>query len=184
MSDAQSTVTYREIKGFPGYRVGDDSSVWTAWTKINLKNRGGTKAVIGAKWRQLKPASDRTGHLRVTLMPGRVTVWVHRLVLEAFVGPCPEGMEACHFPDRNPGNNRVHNLRWDTRKHNQADRVLHGTDIRGEKHRRAKLTDEKVREIRHRCGAGEHHRKVAASLGVGKSTVTRVMNNVIWKHVV
>ncbi|AXF51648.1 HNH endonuclease [Mycobacterium phage Constella] len=50
---------------------------------------------------------------------------VHRLVLEAFVGPPPEGMVACH----NNGDaldNRVENLRWDTQAENNRDIVRHG----------------------------------------------------------
>lgn len=52
--------------------------------------------------------------------------YVHELVLTAFVGPCPEGMEGCH----NNGNglfNSLTNLRWDTRSENTFDRVRHGT---------------------------------------------------------
>lgn len=51
---------------------------------------------------------------------------VHHLVLEAFVGPRPEGMEACHRND-DPGDNRVENLRWDTRSANALDSVRNGT---------------------------------------------------------
>lgn len=51
---------------------------------------------------------------------------VHRLVLEAFVGPCPEGMEGCHG-DGDPTNNSLGNLRWDTATSNQLDKVRHGT---------------------------------------------------------
>ena len=43
------------------------------------------------------------GKLRQTSIP--------RLVLLAFVGPCPEGMECCHFPDRDVRNNKLNNLR-------------------------------------------------------------------------
>lgn len=52
---------------------------------------------------------------------------VHRLVLEAFVGPCPPGMEACHW-DGDPTNNRVDNLRWDTPSANQHDKKHQGKD--------------------------------------------------------
>lgn len=51
-------------------------------------------------------------------------IFVHRAMLEAFVGPCPEGMECCH----NNGNgldNRLENLRWDTREENIADMKFH-----------------------------------------------------------
>jgi len=57
--------------------------------------------------------------------PDRAHKLVHRLVLEAFAGPCPDGMEACHG-DGDPTNNRRLNLRWDTRSSNQLDTVRHG----------------------------------------------------------
>lgn len=50
---------------------------------------------------------------------------VHRLVLTAFVGPCPEGMEALHI-NGNSSDNRLCNLRWGTRAENVADQVAHG----------------------------------------------------------
>lgn len=53
--------------------------------------------------------------------------WVHRLVLSAFTGPCPPGMECCHN-DGDPSNNRPENLRWDTRSSNARDKRVHGTD--------------------------------------------------------
>lgn len=56
---------------------------------------------------------------------------VHRLVLEAFAGPCPDGMEACHW-DGNSKNNRIDNLRWDTRKNNHIDKQRHGTNNAGQ----------------------------------------------------
>lgn len=51
---------------------------------------------------------------------------VHQLVLEAFIGPRPAGMMACHN-DGNPANNRVENLRWDTQSSNIFDAIGQGT---------------------------------------------------------
>ena len=53
--------------------------------------------------------------------------YVHHLVLEAFVGPRPPGMESCHWDD-DPSNNRLENLRWDTMSANRHDRVRNGRD--------------------------------------------------------
>ena len=50
---------------------------------------------------------------------GNQKYFVHRLVLEAFVGNCPEGMECDHI-DRNRSNNRIENLRWITVNHNRS----------------------------------------------------------------
>ena len=54
------------------------------------------------------------------------TFQVHRLMLTAFVGACPPGMEACHRNDV-PDDNRLVNLRWGTRSENQRDSVRNGT---------------------------------------------------------
>lgn len=45
---------------------------------------------------------------------------VHRLVLETFVGPCPEGYEADHR-NRDRSDNRLSNLRYVTRAENQRN---------------------------------------------------------------
>ncbi len=44
-----------------------------------------------------------SGHMSLSLrLNGQdKTMLVHQLVLLAFVGPCPDGLECCHFPDRN-----------------------------------------------------------------------------------
>lgn len=55
------------------------------------------------------------------------TFKVHRLVLEAFVGPCPEGMECRHL-NGNPADNRLANLVWGSKSQNELDKVHHGTN--------------------------------------------------------
>lgn len=70
----------------------------------------------------------KTGHLHTCLnRPGvQVTAKVHRLVLEAFVGPCPTGMETRHR-NGDPADNRLGNLSWSTHAENMGDLVEHGT---------------------------------------------------------
>jgi hypothetical protein len=51
--------------------------------------------------------------------------YVHQLVALAFLGETPEGMEVCHWDDDKP-NNRLGNLRHDTREGNIADRKRNG----------------------------------------------------------
>ena len=76
----------------------------------------------------LRVAPQHSGHLRVALWRNNRAhlAQVHRLVLLAFVGPCPEGMETCHG-NGDPTDNRVANLRWDTRSANLMDSVRHLT---------------------------------------------------------
>lgn len=70
-----------------------------------------------------------SGHQQVKLYDaGRVKNWiVSALVLTVFVGPRPEGdYHACHN-NGNPQDNRLVNLRWDTRSGNELDKRKHGT---------------------------------------------------------
>lgn len=66
-------------------------------------------------------------HVVVSLnRPGAQRVYlVHRLVLEAFIGPAPDGYECCHN-DGNGLNNALSNLRWDSARANARDRVRDG----------------------------------------------------------
>ena len=108
---------------------------------------------------------------------------VHRLVLLAFVGPCPDGHECCH----NNGiawDNRLENLRWGTRKENAADSVAHGTYYHGERHHEAKLTDSMVRLIRIlRKHAGLSYCEMGRALGVAHSQIRLACQRLSWKHV-
>lgn len=51
---------------------------------------------------------------------------IHRAVLSAFDGPCPDGYEGCHR-DGNVENNSRPNLYWGTHSQNILDAVRHGT---------------------------------------------------------
>lgn len=92
--------------------------------RLEVTKAGYTRQRRG-KVRSLK--QNRDGYMVVMLSREgkRRTVKVHRLVLEAFVGPCPEGHEACHYND-DPADNRLQNLRWDTRSENLLDQVRNG----------------------------------------------------------
>lgn len=191
MSEANSTepatVEYRTLEplGFPGYRVGDDGSVWTCKKTVGNGRYKGSHSEIGDQWRRLATCPGTNGHLHVTLCPGRRTKLVHRLILEAFAGPRPKGMQCRHFPDRNPANNRLDNLQWGTGKENQADRRVHGTAHLGEKHPLRKLTDEMVRAIREEWATHRtKQRTLARKYGVNQRAIWSVIHRKTWTHVV
>lgn len=123
----------------------------------------------------------RNVHLRA--VDGRVlTRAVHRLVLFAFVGPCPDGMECAHA-NRNRADNRLENLSWSTPFGNYLDKVRHGTVYQGERQHSAKLNSAKVVEIRQLLSAGVLHKEIAARFGVAPSTIGSIASGVTWKHV-
>jgi hypothetical protein len=75
------------------------------------------------------------------------------LVLIAFKGPRPPGMECCHKDD-NPLNNHVDNLYWGTRDQNREDAIRNGKILFGDSHPRMKFTDENVFQITQRYKPG------------------------------
>jgi hypothetical protein len=81
--------------------------------------------VMNAKTaRILKPRLDSKGeYLRVKLGRKSPEFSVQKLVLDAFVGPCPEGLERDHI-DRDKHNNALSNLRYVTHAKNIRNRRL------------------------------------------------------------
>ncbi len=131
---------------------------------------------------------DDRGYGRVALMRDRVgkRQLIHRLVLEAFVGPCPEDKECGHL-DGNPYNNVLSNLAWVSKKENMRHRDEHGTTSRGENRPLAVFTEEEVRTLRalHKLG---YKRNDLVKLAIKKTkcnpTVIRnILGNRTWKHV-
>ena len=128
MANSQPTTAienWKPVVGFEGaYEVSDRGRVFSL-PRRTRHWRGGTVARGG---KMLALAVGEAGYPLVSLgRDGRISQHlVHRLVLEAFVGPCPKGMECCH-EDGVRTNNRLSNLRWDTRKANHADAIRHGT---------------------------------------------------------
>jgi hypothetical protein len=109
---------------------------------------------------------DRRGHIAT-----------HIIVLEAFVGPRPSpAHEGCHN-DGNGANNALSNLRWDTAKGNQADRVRHGTTCRG-RDMRPKLTAEIVSQIRSRPDVTAV--EWARQLGCSRATIVKARRGTTW----
>lgn len=114
---------------------------------------------------------------------------VHRLVAEAFLGPCPPGYEVNHR-DSDRENPMIDNLEYVTRSENILHAYRHGSARwngrqpdpgRGESCSSSKLTEDQVREIR---ASSESDRRLAARFGVGKSTIGNIRTRQTWRHVV
>lgn len=178
-AQSQDSVEYRDIDGFPGYRVGSDGSVWSC------RLVGGGRKGLGSQWRQMRLCAGNNSYRVAGLCrDGRkVTRYVHDLVLCAFVGPRPSGSQACHAPDRSPLNNAVSNLRWDTPSANNGDKKAQGTQQVGEQNPRAKLTAAQVQAIRRRVACGEKTIAIAKEIGVTNTLVRLIVQRKCWKHV-
>ena len=106
------------------------------------------------------------------------------MVLETFVGPCPKGMEACHNNDIKT-DNRLSNLRWDTKSNNTFDAINHNKHVnnKGERSGQAKLTEQNVHIIIYMYYTGLFSQPTLAKLyNIGHSTVYNIVNKRKWKH--
>lgn len=167
--------------GFPGYATSRDGRV----ASCRLVGRGSR---LGASWHVLQPMQPRPKpptkpaylKVHVRLPDGRRRkVPVHQFVLLTFVGPCPAGMEACHGNGHHT-DNRLDNLRWDTPRANNADKLAHGTHLRGERVGSSKLTAVAVREI---LLSSATTRVLARDHGVSTSAIRQIKARCTWKHV-
>lgn len=106
---------------------------------------------------------------------------LHRLVLETFVGPCPEGMLTRHFPDKDTKNNRLDNLCWGTQEQNQADRDKHGTHQKGEQGPNSKLKNKDINQIFVQYNNGSSMQKIAAHYGISPAVVYDILHRNSYK---
>jgi hypothetical protein len=174
---AWAFVVFRDVPGWSGYRVGSDGSLWS-------RRPGRSRRPVF--WRRIGTGHKATGHYQASLVRSgghRRCAGVHALVLEAFVGPCPPGMEACHFPNSNPVDNRPINLRWDTPKANARDREIHGHTRRGSRNGFAKLNEDQVARIKERLAIGVVKRHLAREFGVSPSLINFIESGAYWRHV-
>ena len=161
--------TWAPVPGHERYEVSDLGRV------RSLRYR--KRAVV----RVLKTGDNGTGYETCQLGRGSIA-YVHRLVLGAFAGNCPSGMQCRHLNgDRR--DNRLANLAWGTRLENAADKVLHGTTARGERNSTSELTDAAVRKMRRLRSAGFTYTALGARFGVHKSTARLACLRETWSHV-
>lgn len=162
---------WRNCPGRPGYRVSSRGRVKSVGRVLpDGRQLGG---------RILKPAFTDRGYLKVVIRENdhSVNLPIHRLVVTAFYGPIPAGMEVRHLNgDRR--DNRVENLRPGTKAENTQDSLKHGTKAK-------KLTEQQVKDIRSRYAADRTltHRVLATEYGVSKETMGLVLRGRTWAHI-
>lgn len=162
---------WQPVVGYHGYyEVSDHGRVRSVTREVDFKNRA--RRVYNG--RMLSTDALVKGYRSVALWAGNEgeRLYVHRLVLDAFDGPCPVGME-CRHEDGDRLNPKLANLSWGTPKQNGEDRVAHGNQARHERHGMAKLTADDVREIRRLLGTMSQ-RAIAKRFGVDPSLISRL----------
>lgn len=179
-------VQIKDIPEYPGYAISDDGFLWSCrssskarpytetWRKMNQKKPGMHGYALAELWN-----SGTVKYARI-----------HRLVLEAFVGPCPLGMVSRHL-DGNRLNNSISNLQWGTQQENSIDAINHGTHPglrhgskigfrRGSAHFKHKLTESDVLEIIKLLPC-QKKTSIAVKFHVSEATVQSIAKGRNWK---
>jgi hypothetical protein len=166
------TEEWRDVPGYEGiYMVSNLGRIWS--TNCNRPLSCG-------------PNSKGYSQVGLTINGKTDTRKVHRIVMHAFVGPCPEGYQVNHINGART-DNRLSNLEYVT----PSENVRHSVDVlgnqlggHGEANSQAKLTEETVREIRRRWSTGRYTKKqIAHDLGLNRQHVTKIVNRICWTHV-
>jgi hypothetical protein len=151
---------WQHVPGFGGmYEISNLGRVWS-----NRSNKLMSLSIAN------------TGYYQVNLA-GKIC-HPHCLVLEAFVGPRPYKYDACHANGCKT-DNRLENLRWDTRAGNMADAIKHGKTNRGERSPFAKLTESDVRQIRELPNT---QAEIARKFNISREHVRDIRLGKRWAH--
>lgn len=115
---------WKDVPGYEGmYQVSDCGRVRSLDRVVETRN-GQRRKYRGGMMKLTKGLVFL--HLSLTNVGERRTHNVHALVMEAFVGPRPKGMEVCHGP-KGQLVNSLHNLRYGTPSENHMDMRRDGT---------------------------------------------------------
>lgn len=182
LNSTTESETWRDVPGYTGlYSVSSFGRV------RNETDRNGTYA---GRIFTITPRDGGNGYCVVMLSRDGIKeqLSVHRLVLAAFVGPCPAGMVTNHI-DAVRHNNHLSNLEYVT----QSQNILHAFALgrcvvgdahwarrqperihRGESNASAVLTDTQAAEIATALNAGETGASLSRKYGVSQATISRI----------
>lgn len=173
----KSIELWKPVVGYEGYyEVSSEGRVRSVTRTIHFADG----RVRTFKGRLLKQKKHRYGYPLVTLCRGMANKkWrlVHVLVMRAFKGPCPPGLEVCH--NELGCSPKLSGLRYDTRKNNFADKHRHGTYVCGIKHHSAHILPRQVRSIQKATGTISN---IAARFGVSRTHAWNVRNGKRRSH--
>lgn len=157
----------RAVPDLPDYFAASDGTVWR---------------MKGDSLTPVKAHRLKNGYLAVNARRGPgdwATLYVHRLVAAAWLGPPPDGAVTRHL-NGNPDDNAPDNLRWGTHGDNTQDRIRHGRSLAGVRSPHAKLTPWVAFAIREAVKMGLTRRAVADHFGLAPSTVGEMAAGRRW----
>ena len=169
--------TWKALARNPNYEVSTEGRVREKARPVFNRGRIHSKPP-----RTIDPFIDTEGYafvvMRKPMGTGAEKIFVHRLVMEVFVGECPEEMSVDHI-DRVRTNNTLANLRYATKAEQTENRDLSG--ISGENSRFSKLTQANVDEIRKMIEMGFGDDVIASRFNVSSSAIRNIKTGKSWK---
>ena len=164
---------WKIIPSYPDYEA-------STLGRIRRKTGGSRNTKVG---RILKHMIHYKGYVRVDLGAKAKGKRVHHLILEAFVGPRPEGKQTNHI-NGIKSDNRLVNLEWVTPQQN----VRHSFDKLGHKAlcgiqlTQSKLTENDVLQIREWASFRWKQAMLAQAWNITAQTISHIVNRKTWKH--
>lgn len=156
---------WRDVLGYVGlYKINSEGEVYS------IKSD-----------RLLKSYLAKSGYKRIGLfckVRGDRDREVHKLVAEAFHGPCPAGYLTRHL-DGNKLNIHPSNLVWGTPQENSDDHIKHGGQIRGEDIAVSKLKASQVIAI---FKSEKTQKELAIEYGVSQGSISNIKIRKTWRH--
>lgn len=162
------------ISGFEeAYEISDHG-------RVKSKPRSAGKRRYPVRERILRPGLHTFGYPFVCLFHGgrKATVKIHRLVTLAFI-PNPLNLPLVNHKDSNPANNHYSNLEWSDHKHNSQHALVNGR-MENNRQSMAKLSWEKVGEIRSLSATGMSNTAIARLFDVTQGNISMIVAGKTW----
>lgn len=175
---------WKDIPNYEGYyqasNLGRIRSVDREVTYLSGKNKVPRTDFHPSVIKKLRYRKD--GYLQVNLCKESNKAYfpVHKIIAEVFLGARPKNLDICHkngFRD----DNRLENLRYDTRVNNFSDSLDHGTRPLGENRHNSKITDDEFLEI---YNSKEDNFMLSNRYGVSKNHIARIKRGEQRKHLI
>ncbi len=180
-----SKETWGDIPGYEGfYQICKETQQLRSLTRVCKRSCNGNPTRLG-QLMSIKREDDNRLRVHLSRDGKQRGFLVHRLMWITFVGPIPDGYEINHKNGK-PWDNDLNNLEVVTRLGNMQHAKRHGLMNcgRGERQGSAKLTAEKVVEIRNLYKTGDYsYQELANQFGIDLSHVGNIVKRYSWRHI-